>query len=166
LPAAGPMIESARTRWYQSGKDERRLPRGHPDLRDSGQSTKMARFRCEAGTFCSKRSIGISREAGTMLDRRGGYEYEDLLACARGELFGPGNAQLPLPPNRTFRSDHRSVCPLRTTSADSPVMTSPRGCLQRAPVVFPVRLAKHSESGDHWNALPLETAGRTSWGIN
>ncbi|MEM6677639.1 MAG: bifunctional 3-hydroxydecanoyl-ACP dehydratase/trans-2-decenoyl-ACP isomerase [Pseudomonadota bacterium] len=26
------------------------------------------------------------------------YEYEDLLACARGELFGPGNAQLPAPP--------------------------------------------------------------------
>ena len=34
----------------------------------------------------------------TMLDRRNGYEYEDLLACGRGELFGPGNAQLPLPP--------------------------------------------------------------------
>jgi 3-hydroxyacyl-[acyl-carrier protein] dehydratase/trans-2-decenoyl-[acyl-carrier protein] isomerase len=33
-----------------------------------------------------------------MLDRRGGYEFEDLLACARGEMFGPGNAQLPLPP--------------------------------------------------------------------
>jgi 3-hydroxyacyl-[acyl-carrier protein] dehydratase/trans-2-decenoyl-[acyl-carrier protein] isomerase len=25
-------------------------------------------------------------------------EYESLLACARGELFGPGNAQLPAPP--------------------------------------------------------------------
>ncbi len=32
-----------------------------------------------------------------MLDRRSGYEYEDLLACGRGEMFGPGNAQLPLP---------------------------------------------------------------------
>ena len=37
-----------------------------------------------------------------MLDRRGGYEYEDLLACGRGELFGPGNAQLPLPPMLMF----------------------------------------------------------------
>ena len=37
-----------------------------------------------------------------MLDRRGGYEYEDLLACARGELFGSGNAQLPLPPMLMF----------------------------------------------------------------
>jgi 3-hydroxyacyl-[acyl-carrier protein] dehydratase/trans-2-decenoyl-[acyl-carrier protein] isomerase len=26
------------------------------------------------------------------------FEKDDLLACARGEMFGPGNAQLPLPP--------------------------------------------------------------------
>ena len=26
------------------------------------------------------------------------FEKEDLLACGRGEMFGPGNAQLPLPP--------------------------------------------------------------------
>ncbi|MCK8516925.1 bifunctional 3-hydroxydecanoyl-ACP dehydratase/trans-2-decenoyl-ACP isomerase [Methylonatrum kenyense] len=25
------------------------------------------------------------------------FEYDDLLACGRGELFGPGNPQLPLP---------------------------------------------------------------------
>ena len=30
------------------------------------------------------------------------YSYEDLLACARGELFGEGNAQLPLPPMLMF----------------------------------------------------------------
>ena len=30
------------------------------------------------------------------------FEYEDLLACGRGELFGPGNAQLPLPPMLMF----------------------------------------------------------------
>ena len=33
-----------------------------------------------------------------MQNRRSSFEYEDLLACARGELFGSGNAQLPLPP--------------------------------------------------------------------
>lgn len=33
-----------------------------------------------------------------MAKRRESYDYEDLLACGRGELFGPGNAQLPLPP--------------------------------------------------------------------
>ena len=26
------------------------------------------------------------------------FTYEELLACGRGEMFGPGNAQLPLPP--------------------------------------------------------------------
>ncbi len=30
------------------------------------------------------------------------YGYEELLACARGEMFGPGNAQLPYPPMLMF----------------------------------------------------------------
>ena len=30
-------------------------------------------------------------------ERKPSYSYEDLLACAHGELFGPGNARLPLP---------------------------------------------------------------------
>lgn len=34
--------------------------------------------------------------------RRSSYGYEDLIACGRGELFGPGNAQLPLPPMLMF----------------------------------------------------------------
>jgi 3-hydroxyacyl-[acyl-carrier protein] dehydratase / trans-2-decenoyl-[acyl-carrier protein] isomerase len=33
-----------------------------------------------------------------MAQRRSSYGYEELLACGRGELFGPGNARLPLPP--------------------------------------------------------------------
>jgi 3-hydroxyacyl-[acyl-carrier protein] dehydratase / trans-2-decenoyl-[acyl-carrier protein] isomerase len=37
-----------------------------------------------------------------MRTRRGSYDYEDLLACGRGELFGAGNAQLPLPPMLMF----------------------------------------------------------------
>lgn len=37
-----------------------------------------------------------------MVDRRSSFEYEDMLACGRGELFGPGNAQLPLPPMLMF----------------------------------------------------------------
>jgi 3-hydroxyacyl-[acyl-carrier protein] dehydratase / trans-2-decenoyl-[acyl-carrier protein] isomerase len=31
------------------------------------------------------------------VNKKSSYNREDLLACARGELFGPGNAQLPLP---------------------------------------------------------------------
>jgi len=30
------------------------------------------------------------------------YDFEDLLACGRGEMFGPGNAQLPAPPMLMF----------------------------------------------------------------
>jgi len=37
-----------------------------------------------------------------MSERRTSFDYEDLLACARGELFGRGNAQLPLPPMLMF----------------------------------------------------------------
>jgi len=37
-----------------------------------------------------------------MTERKSHFGYEDLLACARAELFGPGNAQLPLPPMLMF----------------------------------------------------------------
>jgi 3-hydroxyacyl-[acyl-carrier protein] dehydratase/trans-2-decenoyl-[acyl-carrier protein] isomerase len=35
-------------------------------------------------------------------ERKNFYDKEALLVCARGELFGPGNAQLPLPPMLMF----------------------------------------------------------------
>ncbi|TCT06563.1 3-hydroxydecanoyl-[acyl-carrier-protein] dehydratase [Aquabacter spiritensis] len=38
----------------------------------------------------------------TMAERQTSYDYEALLACGRGELFGAGNAQLPLPPMLMF----------------------------------------------------------------
>ncbi|MGI9213066.1 MAG: 3-hydroxyacyl-[acyl-carrier-protein] dehydratase FabA [Methylococcaceae bacterium] len=34
--------------------------------------------------------------------RKNSYDKEGLLTCARGDLFGPGNAQLPLPPMLMF----------------------------------------------------------------
>jgi len=34
--------------------------------------------------------------------RRSSFDLAGLLACARGELFGPGNARLPLPPMLMF----------------------------------------------------------------
>ena len=37
-----------------------------------------------------------------MPDRKDSYSYDDLLTCARGELFGPGNPQLPAPPMLMF----------------------------------------------------------------
>ena len=32
------------------------------------------------------------------MTRKHSYSYKDLLECAHGRLFGPGNPQLPLPP--------------------------------------------------------------------
>lgn len=37
-----------------------------------------------------------------MAERRSSYDFNDLLSCGHGELFGPGNAQLPLPPMLMF----------------------------------------------------------------
>jgi 3-hydroxyacyl-[acyl-carrier protein] dehydratase/trans-2-decenoyl-[acyl-carrier protein] isomerase len=37
-----------------------------------------------------------------LMNRRSSYDYDELLACGRGELFGSGNAQLPLPPMLMF----------------------------------------------------------------
>ena len=34
--------------------------------------------------------------------RQPSYSFEELMACARGEMFGPGNAQLPAPPMLLF----------------------------------------------------------------
>lgn len=36
------------------------------------------------------------------MERKSSFDYEQLLACGRGELFGAGNAQLPLPPMLMF----------------------------------------------------------------
>ena len=33
-----------------------------------------------------------------MSEQKHSYTFEDLIECAKGRLFGPGNAQLPLPP--------------------------------------------------------------------
>lgn len=37
-----------------------------------------------------------------MAERKSAYAYDEIIACGRGDLFGPGNAQLPLPPMLMF----------------------------------------------------------------
>ena len=32
-----------------------------------------------------------------MSEKKNSFNREDLLACSRGEMFGPGNSQLPAP---------------------------------------------------------------------
>src|SRR5438067_13227126 len=40
--------------------------------------------------------------APDVIARPSSFSKEDLLACARGDMFGPGNAQLPAPPMLLF----------------------------------------------------------------
>lgn len=43
--------------------------------------------------------------------QRASYSHDELIACGHGELFGPGNAQLPLPPMLMFdRITHIDDC--------------------------------------------------------
>ena len=77
---------------------------------DSGTRGKVAPQRFRDASACdTKRPTRVgaaSAEAKesekTMSERRSEFAYEDLLACGRGELFGAGNAQLPLPPMLMF----------------------------------------------------------------
>ena len=41
-------------------------------------------------------------DAPAMTARKDSYSYEDLLECGHARMFGPGNAQLPLPPMLMF----------------------------------------------------------------
>ena len=36
------------------------------------------------------------------MEKKSSYTYEELISCGNGELFGPGNAKLPLPPMLMF----------------------------------------------------------------
>ena len=36
------------------------------------------------------------------MQKKNSFTYEELLSCGRGEMFGAGNAQLPLPPMLMF----------------------------------------------------------------
>ena len=51
-------------------------------------------------SFAKPATTGKATSA--MSDKRSSFDLEDLLACGRGELFGQGNAQLPLPPMLMF----------------------------------------------------------------
>ena len=38
----------------------------------------------------------------THIMKKNSFSYDDLISCGNGELFGPGNAKLPLPPMLMF----------------------------------------------------------------
>jgi len=46
--------------------------------------------------------MSITPISAKVENRKNSFSYEELLQCGRGELFGPGNAQLPAPPMLMF----------------------------------------------------------------
>jgi 3-hydroxyacyl-[acyl-carrier protein] dehydratase/trans-2-decenoyl-[acyl-carrier protein] isomerase len=40
----------------------------------------------------------LTGNQATVAARQSSFSYDELIDCAKGKLFGPGNAQLPLPP--------------------------------------------------------------------
>ena len=36
------------------------------------------------------------------MNKKSSYNYDELIDCGNGKLFGPGNAKLPLPPMLMF----------------------------------------------------------------
>ena len=64
------------------------------------------RHLCPLGPVCYESAMEIQHASppggSNAATRRSSFSYEDLLACGRGEMFGPGNAQLPLPPMLMF----------------------------------------------------------------
>jgi 3-hydroxyacyl-[acyl-carrier protein] dehydratase/trans-2-decenoyl-[acyl-carrier protein] isomerase len=44
----------------------------------------------------------MNTQTAAVQQRQSAFSYQDLIACGRGEMFGAGNAQLPLPPMLMF----------------------------------------------------------------
>ena len=62
------------------------------------------------------------------MEQKNNYSYEDLLTCAKGELFGPGNAQLPMPPMLMFE---------KITNISSDGGANDKGVIQAEMVIKP-----------------------------
>lgn len=56
-----------------------------------------------------------------MAERQSSFTYDEILTCSRGEMFGPGNAQLPLPPMLMFH---------RITQVDETGGPDEKGCIR------------------------------------
>ena len=67
-------------------------------------------------------------EVRNKMEQKNNYNYEDLLTCAKGELFGPGNALLPMPPMLMFE---------KITNISSNGGTNDKGVIQAEMAIKP-----------------------------
>jgi len=80
------------------------MPPGNRPQTAHGRNGEKAILALVWQTRCDK-SEGqtvTSQLQDMMSNRQTSFNYDELLACGRGELFGPGNAQLPAPPMLMF----------------------------------------------------------------
>lgn len=95
------MIESAQSRLRDFGKNGAGLPQ-------PGDIGGVVAFNQDDGVSSLEtvhsREITVTdlKEASSMHVRQSSYDYEELLATGRGEIFGMANAKLPLPPMLMF----------------------------------------------------------------
>ena len=52
------------------------------------------------------------------LTHKNAFSYDELISCAKGELFGPGNPQLPLPPMLMTDRSPKSLKPTAISIKD------------------------------------------------
>jgi len=88
------------------GRDSNRLRRCQHARDESGgwppgNTTSSIRFQ-QPTPYVNTRSNKHRWKGRSMSERKTSFAYDDLIACGRGELFGEGNAQLPLPPMLMF----------------------------------------------------------------
>src|SRR3546814_18899725 len=76
-----------------------------PGVLDPDQYAARPRSRRGASTSRLHRAadiIGPFPDRNGSMTRPSSLDRDQLLACGRGEMFGPGNARLPLPPMLMF----------------------------------------------------------------
>ena len=68
------------------------------------EAVRQARSAGESAIDRIRAIVGAPEVAPTfrVANRKSSYKFEELLQCAHGELFGPRNARLPLPPMLMF----------------------------------------------------------------
>ena len=84
-------------------------PYGRRRLYCSRRRARCASVRAQKPLYLHSVPAGVAAritpalpEETSALTKRSSFSYEQLLACGRGEMFGAGNAQLPLPPMLMF----------------------------------------------------------------
>ena len=73
------------------------------------------------------------------MKKKSSYNYEELIRCGNGKLFGPGNAKLPLPPMLMF--DRISE------------ISENKGTYKRGLIIYS-RRSRGGNTGDHFMICP------------